>query len=470
MKVKTHTAILLILVLIAGSCVSRRTQGPPANTVVKARQWSKSDDVVHYSGWKRYPVRETDAVSGFDTAGRETLTRYGGDPGRRVEATGFYRTIKTGDRWWIVDPEGYLQWNAAVNGVRPGPSPGNRQALTAKYGEEAVWTRETLKDLRSFGFNGTACWSETSLIQEANKSLVGSPVCYTLIWNFFSSYQRSRKQKGATGISFDVFSPGFEMHCETLGPRIALTKGDSNLLGHFSDNELSFSLKILDEFLAIGNSSDPNRIAAEAWIKSKGISPPAIHDRDREEFLGVVAGRYYQTVARVLKKYDPDHLYLGSRLHGRPKHNRYIVEAAGKSCDIVSINYYGHWEPVGKHFREWEQWSGKPVLITEFYTKGDDSGLPNNSGAGWRVATQEERGKHYENFCIVLLGMKNCVGAHWFRYMDNDPGDTTADPSNNDSNKGIVDNGYHYYQPLLSRMNNFNRNRYGLIRFFDHSH
>jgi hypothetical protein len=121
-----------------------------------------------------------------------------------------------------------------------------------------------------------------------------------------------------------------------------------------------------------------------------------------------------------------------------------------------------------KHFKEWQKWADKPVIITEFYIKGDDSGLPNISGAGWRVKTQEERGIFYENFCLKLLQMKNCVGWHWFRYMDNDPTDTTADESNNDSNKGIVNNFYEYYQPLTHQMMELNSNRYSLIRYFDH--
>ncbi|MCX6267333.1 MAG: hypothetical protein NTW16_08265 [Bacteroidetes bacterium] len=64
--------------------------------------------------------------------------------------------------------------------------------------------------------------------------------------------------------------------------------------------------------------------------------------------------------------------------------------------------------------------------------------------------------------------MKNCVGWHWFRYMDNDPTDSTADESNNDSNKGIVDNYYEYYQPLAHHMKKLNMNRYKVIRYFDH--
>jgi hypothetical protein len=107
------------------------------------------------------------------------------------------------------------------------------------------------------------------------------------------------------------------------------------------------------------------------------------------------------------------------------------------------------------------------VFITEYYTKAEDSGMPNISGAGWLVKTQNDRGIHYQNFCLNLLVAKNCVGWHWFRYQDNDPNDPTADPSNNDSNKGIVNTRYEVYDILAESMKKLNQNKYQLIKFFD---
>ncbi len=59
------------------------------------------------------------------------------------------------------------------------------------------------------------------------------------------------------------------------------------------------------------------------------------------------------------------------------------------------------------------------------------------------------------------------MGWHWFKYIDNDPTDTTADPSNNDSNKGIVTTLYHQYNDLLVMMNALNRRVFRLIEYFD---
>jgi len=252
-----------------------------------------------------------------------------------------------------------------------------------------------------------------------------------------------------------------------MGEAIASSKDDPNLLGHFSDNELPFSVSILDEYLAVPNKNDPNKKAAENWLLKNRITTSMIDDSIRKEFLGIAAEQYFSTVSLVLQKHDPNHMYLGCRFHGRPKNIKSIISASAKFMDIISINYYGYWEPDPGHFATWGGWADRPILITEFYTKGDDSGLPNISGAGWRVKTQDDRGIHYENFCMELLKMNNCVGWHWFRYMDNDPLDLTADPSNNDSNKGVVDNYYHFYPGLTDHMKKLNMNRYALVNYFE---
>ena len=106
-------------------------------------------------------------------------------------------------------------------------------------------------------------------------------------------------------------------------------------------------------------------------------------------------------------------------------------------------------------------------MITEWYTKGMDSGLPNISGAGWIVKTQRDRGLFYQNYTLQLLESKSCVGWHWFKYIDNDPEQEGTELSNQDANKGIVNNDYKEYNPLLNLMKEINLQTYNLIDYFD---
>ena len=144
-----------------------------------------------------------------------------------------------------------------------------------------------------------------------------------------------------------------------------------------------------------------------------------------------------------------------------------MFRAAGKYLDVIAVNYYGAWGPDAERMAMWGKESGRPFMITEFYAKGHDSGLPNNSGAGWLVQTQKDRARFYQNFTLGLLESKSCVGWHWFKYRDNNPEDLSTDPSNRDSNKGIIDYKYKPYVKLLEDMKKLNNELYAIIDFFD---
>ena len=97
----------------------------------------------------------------------------------------------------------------------------------------------------------------------------------------------------------------------------------------------------------------------------------------------------------------------------------------------------------------------------------EENGLTNESGAGWTVKTQADRGMFYQNYALQLLECKGCVGFDWFKYWDNDPTNTEADLSNRDSNKGILDNNGEEYTDLVNYMIELNTQKYNLIKFFD---
>lgn len=140
-----------------------------------------------------------------------------------------------------------------------------------------------------------------------------------------------------------MFYNGWSEWCESYlaGSAFADYLRDPNVLGFFSDNEINFSSnssRILDRFLAISNSSDPAYVAAKAFMDSKGMQ--SVTDDLNNEFAGIVAEKYYKAVKEAVKKVDDKLLYLGTRLHGTPKYMEGVVRAAGKYCDVISINYY----------------------------------------------------------------------------------------------------------------------------------
>jgi hypothetical protein len=438
---------------------------------IQAKMWSRdSARNIQYSDWKTFPSHTVEMVQGYTPVRQKDFSKYGGDLSVKVHATGFFRTQKINSRWMVIDPDGYPFIVTAVNSIRRGKSPNNEKAFAGKFGTTEKWMASTIQALQQSGFNTAGSWSETDMIIQYNKT-AERPFAYTTQLNLLSGYAREaiRKDSGRKGssiLSF-VLDEGFATYCNEQAKKLIAGKNDANLLGHFSDNELAFMYTEFKNIISIKNKSDKCYQAAQQWMKKEGLTEATITREQKEAFIGWLAGKYYKTVSKAIKKYDPNHLYIGSRLHSSAKHNPFLFKSAEPFVDIISINYYGYWQPQPKHMEDWAQWSSKPFFITEYYTKAEDAGMTNMSGAGWLVKTQTDRGIHFQNFGIELLQAKNCVGWHWFRYQDNDPADLTADPSNNDSNKGIMNTEYTVYEALKLAMQELNFNKYQLIFYFD---
>ena len=292
------------------------------------------------------------------------------------------------------------------------------------------------------------------------------------MWNFMSSYGKRRggtfQKAGHLGYPGDcpfIFDPEFSAFCEQHAEQLAETKDDPWLLGHFTDNELPWNIKMLDRYLALPKT-EHGYLTASKWLQERGKKQEQITDRDRADFVGFAAETYFSIVTQAILKHDPNHLILGSRFHGSALRIPALFEAAGRHLDVISVNYYHAWTPEIERMQNWSTTAKKPILITEWYAKGQDSGLANTSGAGWLVKTQKDRGKFYQNFTLALLESQVCVGWHWFRYADNDPSQKGVDPSNLDANKGIVTSDYQPYPELLDAMEAVNKRSYGLIQFF----
>lgn len=426
-----------------------------------------------YGEWKKYPTRTIETLQGYVPGKPVAQNRYGGRTDRRLKATGFFHAVKEKGRWWIVDPEGYPMVNIGMNNVSTAATDSARGLMMQRYGSREAWAAQTQQLLDSLGFNAFGAWSDNETLLK-NKQQADRPFSYTIIRNFMSDYGKKKggtyQASGHTGYpdnTIFVFDPEFEVFCDEYARQLTQYKDDKNLFGYFSDNEMPFQRLSLDRYLRKKDTTDAGCIAAKKWLREKGIDTSAITDKVRNEFLGFMAERYYSIVSRAIKKYDPNHLYLGSRLHSYEKKVPEVFRAAGKYVDVIAVNYYREWTPLQEDVVNWEAWSGRPFIITEWYTKGGDSGMPNYSGAGWIVRTQKDRGLFYQNFALALLESGNCVGFHWFKYQDNDPTNMKTDPSNRDANKGIVTLGYAPYRDLVSRMKELNDNVYTLIDFFD---
>jgi len=457
-----------LVALLAVCSLSGSAQAP---TEVQARKMLYPGGHPEFDSWKPYPVRTLKALGlpAKDKADSDE-DMYGGRSDRRGTVTGFFHTQEMDGRWWMVDPLGNLYLNNAVVDLHPGPSERNNAALKAKFGDTTEWMRQTHQMLLDNGIHGAGAWSTPDTIRHSPLQSA-HPLAYTVHLDMMMAYGQHRggtyAVPGHAGYPKDtifVFDPEFEAFADKYLDRIDVGKDDPNLVGYFSDNEIPLYRSNLEGFLSLPEN-DPGHVAAAAWMKERKATQ--VTDELRVAFLEFEAERYFSIVTAAIRKHDPNHMYLGCRYTSQQLVDPELFRAAGKYASAVSINYYSGWTPEPATMSMWEHEAGKPFLITEFYVKGEDSGMPNHTGAGWVVATQGDRGLFYQNFVLALLESGKCVGWHWFKYQDNDPLDKKAELSNVDSNKGIVDFEYKPYEPLLAAMREMNAHIYQAADYFE---
>lgn len=429
--------------------------------------------------WKDAKARILPYLIGFDAACTRAeyvakTNRYGSRTDLPAqEKTGRFYVKKIGDRWWLVDPYGYLHHHRGVASLRPGTSARNQTAFNQKFGSDTKWLKQTQEELAKVGVHGSGafCTDYYQKIQAYNAMNQDKPITLTPSFSFLSQFRAKYGLSYCNGNSDTaaglVLNEKWPTFCEEfIRSELRPYLNDPNVLGFYSDNEIDFTSNgtyILDRILDSKNTGDLAYQAARSFMQGKGADK--VTEALNDEFAGMLAEKYYKGVKEALLKVDRQMLYLGSRLHGKPKYMEGIVRAAGKYCDVISINYYSRWDvELNGRVADWAKWApDAPFLVTEFYTKAMDTDLNNLSGAGFAVETQKDRAYAYQHFTLGLLEAKNCVGWHWFKYMDDDGNDNSGKPAN----KGLFDNNYDIYPWLGMYMKNINYNAYKLIDFFD---
>ena len=318
--------------------------------------------------------------------------RFGGwADGPQLEATGFFRTEKVDGRWWFVDPDGHLFWSLGVCSVYPGlptkvagrenyfegrPDASDfwivRENLARKYGRdyEPIYADMVHRRFQAWGLNTIGNWNQKFIwsLQRTPYCLCIDPSSKTVLpsWDAKKAHGRAVP---------DVDSPQFAADLATTAEKwAAKIKDDPWCLGVFVDNELGWD----------------------------GCGKKA----------GEIADKYYSTVRAVLKKFLPNHLYLGSRIHNGIGEIPGVWLAAARHCDVVSDNHYDFMPsydlPAGA--------DDKPILIGEFHFGAKGHG--NLNGGLVAAFDEQERARMFREYAGACLDHPRYVGCHWFQYHD----------------------------------------------------
>jgi len=422
--------------------------------------------------------------------GSPTFDAYGGDERVALEATGVFRTETLCGRWWLVTPEGHPLYSLGVNNVGPYGNTGQdsgvavyAEAVTELYASHDDWADTAVERLRSWGFNTAGCWSNADLMfprmpYTLGLSLAGDDWIEGSVADYYSAEWEAAVLEGAAQAQDHASDP--------------------NLIGYFIDNEIRWGADwrgtetLLQLYLALPPDAQGKQAAVQLLVDELGGVEPvnallgtsfadqAAMDAATDgwgalgyqaeglaadlvaAFLEQTADRYFDTTTSAIRSFDPDHMVLGNREVSITTRLE-VYRAADPYLDLFSINNYVFFDVVTEAaltlsgsldpadgFTALAAEIDKPILITEFGFRADDSGLPNSWPPQYPTYdTQQERADAFEEYARDKHLYPWIVGYHWFEWVDQ-PMDGRFDGE--DNNFGLVSEQDEVYEEVTGRM------------------
>jgi hypothetical protein len=353
----------------------------------------------------------------LEKAERFAVSEYGGWSERRVKATGFFRTVQNGGRWWLVDPAGHLFFSAGPDCVRYANSTlvTGREALFAKlppgsaetadfyqanarqrHGEADFvnkWKAHQARRLRAWGFNTVANWSDAGLFD-------GPAV------PFVTTVSVDRGGRAWQGFP-DVYSEAFAAEAAQQAARqCARFRDEPRLIGYFIGNEPRWPGRNLIDLILRDKDPSATQAFVRKFLDQRGDTPAA-----REALMEALSRRYFTAVCGAIRKADPNHMILGIRWAGNAPDP---VLKANDVFDVFSLNIYA-FEPPADRIERIHALTKRPILIGEFHFGAPERGY---APSLVMVKDQTERGAAYQYYLERAAAFPQVVGAHWFQFAD----------------------------------------------------
>ncbi|WP_337748309.1 hypothetical protein [Victivallis vadensis] len=485
---------LFLLSLIAGVHLA----AAPVDRYGQAAELDWPEKVSDDSELRNDLERETKELAGVKReSGR--FDRYGGvRSGRTLRATGFFRVEKVEGRWWLVTPEGNLFYLQGVDGVpynehgyftqvnRPDgsrrdlftegvPDPGQFPAawskdkkcvsfLTAnirrKYGPDyhKRWMDLTTGRLLAWGFNSIGKWNNPFVVKEM-----------PFLWD--------------QGLLIrDPYDPDFERSAEKqIKAMCAGLKNNPFLIGYQLANESGWNRHSVDARLKdVSGKSHAKRALLEQLAAATGGKPGKffglpeesidrlmlkkldfrkVPSRELDAFILKSSQRYHSTLRRLIRLYDPNHLFLGAS-HCSKQDIRWI-EGAAEFVDIVPLHLYdmnNAWIlnfvlPVLKRL-------DKPYAQLEFSFTTTLRGFRPFGDRKSIVASHRDRGRAFQYSTERMAAEPLCVGTAYFLMYDQPL--TSRGHDNEAFNFGLIDVTDRPYREMIASVKEANARLFGI--------
>ncbi len=345
------------------------------------------------------------------------ISPYGGDTSRKFEATGFFRLEKADSSWWMVDPDGYAFITIGLNHTDETnlKYEHNIDIWREKYGSRENWIKGLTKEMKEWGFN-TIGWTSDYISGDWGQALdwFGDPINlgHSMPWTV-SDYKKAdmpyviqlrvAEIEDWNGYPHfpDVHSEEFEAYCEYLGRSICQDYADDkNLIGYY--------LVDIPAWLPHASGRDFNVLQG-------------LDERTRNIKVYDVAYKYYETVTKYIRKYDPNHLILGDRYNGNKGIPKSVLTAMKPFVDVLSVQYFPDnseegYQQMKDDLSEWQQLCDKPVILADI---GNFCCTKMNPNRVSPLNGQAERAQDYIHSIDKVLDQPWFLGWHWCAHVEN---------------------------------------------------
>ena len=326
-----------------------------------------------------------------------------------------------------------------------------------RYGSEEKWASVTATRLESWNFNTLGGWSATV----AEKAAAARGLYYAHLLDLGTTWLSH------TGLDHDVFNASFAAQCQAaVAKQVAPRANDEQLLGWQLDNELNWHGLGLSSFLGgyhnlDGSISNAGKQVAVNFVRDQcaGKADEVCNDN----WLGVVAEKYFAETVGAIRSVDSNHLILGMRggvFCGDTNCSsiQAILKATAKWIDVFDYHDYSD-DPPFEILQTVHAVTGLPIILGEWSFTAFDSNMPNTGGsrscrdpvaaAGQFSAgldgepclpgrgpgthcpafipqskcqsvrtTQSQRASDYTRFVTELVKLPFAIGFHWWQWAD----------------------------------------------------
>lgn len=420
---------------------------------------------------------------------------YGGIKSKgKYESTGYFRLQKIDGRWWLVTPDGYpfimkgidaaSLWESGYK-TPTQKSDGSPREIFAelpdksvyapaytqeagvqymsfvvsnvmrKYGSgdyEAKWEEMTQKRLIDWGFNAFSKWTKPKNVTFPNVQVLQDP----------SNLRRIQW-------TYDVFDPQNEAIIDSaLKPQLQTASKSKWLIGYAYDNEAGWNDEIVKQILTYTASSPAksafvdflaprynndiatvNRLlgtsaASFGALKDKPIDIARVPGIDVSEYIRLASKTYFSTIRSIIKKYDPNHLFLGSAIVPTWRTSLDWDQGAMAYVDAFSVDSYTQ---DNQWIARYEAY-GKPLLNLEYSFGMSTRGLSYIS-APTKTDSIAARGAAFKTFVESQASHPLFIGSGWYSYYDQP---VTGRPDGESYNTGLVNQQDQPYKEMTSVM------------------